>query len=63
MIKVIQQPKEFICTCNNCTAVLSYTGDEVRSISNGSSKQGKLYYRGIYCPVCKQGVRIENRKE
>lgn len=58
MVKVIQPPKEFVCTCKNCTSVLSYTGDEVTTIPNGSCRLGRLFYLGIYCPVCKQGVKI-----
>lgn len=52
MIEVICAPGRFRITCNGCTAVLAYTGDEVKPLPAGSRRNHQITEPGIYCPVC-----------
>lgn len=52
MIEVVSAPGRFRITCNGCTAILEYTGDEVKPLPAGSRKIYRITEPGIYCPVC-----------
>lgn len=63
MIEVVKPPRTFQSICTGCTAVIGYTGDEVKTIRTGSSRYGDTFIRGIVCPICSTRIQFTNPPE